>query len=255
MLLMNASGRLWLVVVMVIAGGVVGLGSSSVSAAGTTALSVSPEDGDIGIGEESEFEIVVEDASGGVGAFELNVNLSTAGVATIEGVTVEGDPELERVEIASDGSSVHIAAALMDTDNTGAVTIAVITLSGAADGATEVGISPIALGDEAGNDYTVSDVNNGSLTVGSTGTSTAVDTPTVTVTAHTPTVTATVGSSPTSSSGTHSPTGSSTSNPNAGDATATTETASPTTAFTPGFGFLVAALGILLAAVVAIRRF
>lgn len=245
---------------MVIGGAVVGLASSSVSAAGTTALSVTPGEEGIGIGEETDFDIVVEDASGGVGAFELTVNLSTAGVATIEDVALEGDPELERVDIASDGSSVHLAAALMDTDDTGAVTIVVVTLSGASDGATEVGISPIALGDEAGNDYAVSDVNNGSLTVGSTGTSKAGGTPTVTTTAQTaeaatPTVTATVGSSPTSSSGTHSPTSSSTSNPNAGDASATAETASPTTAFTPGFGFIIAALGILLAALLAIRRF
>lgn len=255
MLLMNCSSRLLLVVLIVIGGGVLGLSSSSVSAAGTTALSVTPGEGDIDVGEDSDFEIVVQDASGGVGAFELTVNLSTAGVATIEDVAVEGDPELERVEIASDGSSARIAAALMDTDDTGAVAIAVITISGNSDGATDVGISPIALGDEAGNDYTVSDVDNGSLTVGSTGSSTAGGTPTVTTTAHTPTVATTVGHSPTSSSRTHSPTGSSTSTPNTGEATATTDTPSPTTAFTPGFGFIVAACGILLAALLAIRRF
>ncbi|MGM0592622.1 MAG: dockerin type I domain-containing protein, partial [Halobacteriota archaeon] len=111
--------------------------------------------------------LVVDDADGGVGAYEATVEVADPSVATITDVEVHGGAgsNLVEVDIAADGSSVEITAATMDTDDTGSVPIATITVEGGAAGSTDLTPTVDALGDEQGTSYAVTGTTGASLTV------------------------------------------------------------------------------------------
>ncbi|MBP2252909.1 hypothetical protein J2754_003271, partial [Halarchaeum solikamskense] len=62
-----------------------------------------------------------------------------------------------------------MTAALADTAQTGEVTIATVTVTGAAAGSADLGLTVDALGDESGQSYDVSASNGASVTVDSQG--------------------------------------------------------------------------------------
>ncbi|MFB6228254.1 MAG: CARDB domain-containing protein, partial [Halobacteriales archaeon] len=132
-----------------------------------TAVSLSPDSTQVDVSNTTTFDVVVESADGGVGAHTTEVSLTDSSVAEITDVQLAGGPGLSDVSRASDNSSVSIDAGLMDTADTGTVTIASITVEGLADGTTGLNLSVSALGDERGIDYTVTDTNDATLTVGS----------------------------------------------------------------------------------------
>jgi PGF-CTERM protein/surface glycoprotein (TIGR04207 family) len=138
-------------------------------AAGQTAVSLSPDSTQVDVSNTTTFDVVVESADGGVGAHTTNVSLTDPSVAEITGVQLAGNPGLSDVSRASDNSSVSMSPALMDTDDTGTVTIASITVEGLTDGTTDLNLSVSALGDEGGTDYAVFNTNDATLTVGSPG--------------------------------------------------------------------------------------
>ena len=110
---------------------------------------------------------MVDTADGGVGAYTATVSLDDASVATITGVELAGNPadQTTNVDIAADGSSVTIDAALMDTADTGSVVVATITVEGGEAGSTDLAVSASALGDEDGNNYAISGTNGASIAV------------------------------------------------------------------------------------------
>ncbi|MFB6228801.1 MAG: hypothetical protein ABEH88_09625, partial [Halobacteriales archaeon] len=124
-------------------------------AAGQTAVSLSPDSTQVDVSNTTTFDVVVESADGGVGAHTTEVSLTDSSVAEITDVQLAGGPGLSDVSRASDNSSVNIDAGLMDTADTGTVTIASITVEGLANGTTGLNLSVSALGDEGGTDYTV----------------------------------------------------------------------------------------------------
>jgi len=134
------------------------------SAAGTTAVSLSPSAASVDESNTTTFDVVVENADGGVGAHNFTVSVDPS-VAEITDIQLAGNPSLSDVSFASDNSSVTSASSLADTADTGAVTIATVTVEGTASGTTGVDLTVNALGNESGNDYTVSSVNDATLTV------------------------------------------------------------------------------------------
>ncbi|WP_256290028.1 PKD domain-containing protein [Halobellus inordinatus] len=132
-----------------------------------TSVSLSPANGETFVGGATTYELVVDDAQGGVGAYEATVSLDDPSVGSITDVSLQGSPagQTTNVDVASDGSSVEIDAALMDTADSGSVPVATITVQGDAAGATDLSASVSALGNEAGNSYTVTGTQGASLSV------------------------------------------------------------------------------------------
>ena len=132
-----------------------------------TSVSLSPANGETFVGGTTTYELVVDDAQGGVGAYEATVSLDDPSVGSITDVSLQGSPagQTTNVDVASDGSSVEIDAALMDTADSGSVPVATITVQGNAAGAADLSASVSALGNEAGNSYTVTGTQGASLSV------------------------------------------------------------------------------------------
>ncbi|MDS0295605.1 hypothetical protein [Halogeometricum luteum] len=122
----------------------------------------------VAVSETTTVHLVVDGVDGGVGAYDLGIALSDPSVATISDVRLVGEPRLNTVEVAEDGSSADLKAALMDTDDTGRVAIAAVTLSGVAPGTTDVSVSVSALGAEDGSRYPT-EVDAASVTVDAVG--------------------------------------------------------------------------------------
>jgi hypothetical protein len=133
----------------------------------STSVSLLPTTNEATVGGTTTYDLVVDTADGGVGAYTATVTVDDPSVATITDVQLFGSPaeQTTNVDIASDGSSVTIDAALMNTANTGSVTVATITVEGESAGTTSLSPSISALGTENGNSYAITGTNGASLTV------------------------------------------------------------------------------------------
>lgn len=132
-----------------------------------TAVRLEPSNGQAAVGGTTEFDLVVANANGGVGAYDATVSVADVGIGEITDVELKGNPagQTSDVSIAGDGSSASISAALMDTADTGNVTVATLTVTGVAPGTTDLSVDVGALGDEAGTSYTVTGTSGATLTV------------------------------------------------------------------------------------------
>ncbi|MFC5136487.1 MULTISPECIES: PKD domain-containing protein [Haloferacaceae] len=130
-----------------------------------TSVSLSPDSSELVIGENESYDVVVDSADGGVGAYEVTVALDDPNMASITDATLEADSDFTDVSYADDDSSVTLTAALMDTTDTGSVSIASVTVEGVAEGSSNVTVDVQALGTEAGESYTVTDENGASVSV------------------------------------------------------------------------------------------
>ncbi|OYR38160.1 hypothetical protein DJ82_12875 [Halorubrum sp. Ib24] len=118
-------------------------------------------------GETTTYEVVVANASGGVGAQDFRVAVEDPTHATITGASVSGGASDATTEITfvDDGHSVNVTAALTDTADNGTVTVATLTISGHAVGTTDIELRVDALGTENGTAYNVTAVTGASVTV------------------------------------------------------------------------------------------
>jgi len=135
------------------------------AAAGETTLDLTTSDDRIATGETTTYDVAVASADGGVGAYELEVELGDATVGSVVDVEPHGDPGWTDVQIADDGSRASITAAGADTDQTGTVTIVSVTVRGDDAGSTGLDLVVDALGDEQGDGYDVQAVNGAELSV------------------------------------------------------------------------------------------
>lgn len=151
------------VVTLVLASSLVTLVSPAAAAEPTVRLV--PAADEVGVDETTTVDVVVHGASSGVGAY--NATFSVDDRTEITAVSVGGDAGLERVDIAADGSSATVMAALMDTaeDANAPVTIATLTIRGVGDGESDVGLRVTELVDEGGGIYAVGTAAGGSVRV------------------------------------------------------------------------------------------
>ncbi|GGJ06841.1 hypothetical protein GCM10008995_15920 [Halobellus salinus] len=150
-------------------------GSHVRAAAGSTSVRLSPTTATINESRTQTFDIVVSDADGGVGAITTTVTVDDTEVGTITDVSLNGDPGAETIDIADDGSEVFVRAALMDTDDSGSVTVGTLTVEGAGPGTTDIDPTVDSLGDEDGDPYDVGTTPGSSLTVEDTAESVDLD--------------------------------------------------------------------------------
>lgn len=162
----NTAARLVRRLPALLAGLVIVLGSVGLAAgAGGTTVSLTPDERTISESGSTTFDIVVADAAGGVGAYAVHVELDDPAVGTITNATVPGSSGLVDVNVSEDGSAVSIEAALLDTADTGSVTVANVIVRGDDAGQSGVSLTVDALGDEDGNSYDVTGIEDASLQV------------------------------------------------------------------------------------------
>lgn len=142
------------------------------SAAGSTDISLNPAEETTEVGQTTTFDIVVENAQGGVGAFSGSVALENTNAANIVDAEVLGNPDF--LNISGDGDEISMVAAGMNTGDTGSVTVARVTIKGVNGGDTGVNLKMNALGDEAGESYTITGVSDSLLHVSGESVSSSV---------------------------------------------------------------------------------
>lgn len=150
--------------------------SGSVAASGTTDVMLSPETETVEPGATVSYDVVVEDASGGVGSFDATVATNDSDVATVRNVSYPNDPAYSHHPGGS--GDAQLAASGMETLDDGPVRVATVTVATAEAGAVRLTLSVSALGDENGSAYTVGDTQGRSLVVGDQATATPTATPT-----------------------------------------------------------------------------
>jgi len=142
-----------------------------------------PADGDgtVTAGETTKYNVVVEGADDGIGAYDLTVELSDSSAAKFTDVTrvpdVDGEPaSVSGDDVTSGGKTVDMAAG-MSTALTGSgdgVVIATVTVEGTASGEADITVTPesepwILDGTTDPDDYNVTGTNNTTVTVTDSG--------------------------------------------------------------------------------------
>lgn len=134
-----------------------------VSGAGATEVRLSPATESVDPGETVEYEVVVAEASGGVGSFNATVSVNDSSVATIESVRYADSPAYANQP--DGGASVQLTATGMDTVQSGPVDLATVAVRAENPGTVGLSVSVTALGDENGSAYTVTGTQGRTLTV------------------------------------------------------------------------------------------
>jgi hypothetical protein len=157
---MDVRGELRGLLVGVLCLGVV---AGAVAGAPASEVMLSPKDGPVQPGETVAYDVVVENASGGVGSFDVTVRTNDSAVVAIRNVTYDDSADYTRD--AEGPTEARLAATGMNTLDTGPVTVATVTVEAADLGTAELSVSVTALGDESGDPYTVTDEQNRTLSV------------------------------------------------------------------------------------------
>jgi hypothetical protein len=139
--------------------------------AGETAVSLEPASQAAAVGVTTTYDIVVDSASGGVGAAELRVAVDDPSVAAITDASVADGGATEEIEVAGSGAFVDVEYAFADTPDAGSVTVATVTVEGAGEGTAGLSIEPtdgnsdVLVFDEGGDGYEVTGTNGATLEV------------------------------------------------------------------------------------------
>ncbi|MFB6192498.1 MAG: S8 family serine peptidase [Haloarculaceae archaeon] len=116
------------------------------------AVRLEPATRSVRIDGTTTFDVQVTDVDGGVGSYELVVETDDAATARI--VAAENRiGGTERVEPAEDGASVRVGAFAGDTNDTGTVTVATVTVAGVEPGTAGLSVAVESVADEAGEGY------------------------------------------------------------------------------------------------------
>lgn len=185
--------------------------SGSAVAAGNTSVELSPASDEIATDSTTTMDIVVTNASGGVGAVNVTVSLSPSDVATITDISLDDSAYSVEIRTNADNTSATIIGFGLDTNDSGSVVVGTVTVRGDATGTTDISMQVNALGDESGADYAVTSVDGASISVisssdggGGSGGGGGKTTTSTTLTTNEPTTTASTDT-PTTSTTTENP--------------------------------------------------
>ncbi len=80
---------------------------------GNVNISLAPADGEVEQGAVQTYEVIVEDADNGIGAYEFNVSVGDSGVGEVSDYALTAsDTDFDRSEISADNSTLTLEAAL-----------------------------------------------------------------------------------------------------------------------------------------------
>jgi outer membrane protein assembly factor BamB len=122
-----------------------------------TNVSLVPGETTVHPGEETEFTLVVENATEGIGSYTATIETKTPDTVAITAVQLAAGTEADAVSIAENNSVATIDTTGLNVSDTGTVSLATITVEGTAPGAAGLNLSVSALSGEAGDDYRVTD--------------------------------------------------------------------------------------------------
>ncbi|MFB6191791.1 MAG: dockerin type I domain-containing protein [Haloarculaceae archaeon] len=130
----------------------------------TPSLRFDPTDARVAPGRNTTVDVVVAGVDRGIGGYELVVNTSDASRARIVAAT-DRTGGTDRSEVAADGSGVKLGSFAGDTADTGAVTVATVTVRGAAAGTATLSTSVGSVSDERGTQYAVTTARTATVVV------------------------------------------------------------------------------------------
>lgn len=97
----------------------------------SVSLSMDPGFVEVAVDAETQVDLRVSDADGGIGEYNLTVGFDESDVATISDVSLDKQPPSSVVDIADDGSSATLDIDLGDDPyDQGTVAVATVTLTG-----------------------------------------------------------------------------------------------------------------------------
>jgi len=133
----------------------------------STAVALEPATPEATVNDKVTYDVVVQTADGGVGAFNATVSIAADADGTISDVSVHdsANDTTSDASVSGDGSSASLNAAMVDTADTGSVTIGSVTVTADDPGMTTLDVSVSALGTETGQSYQVTGTTGASLTV------------------------------------------------------------------------------------------
>lgn len=139
--------------------------ANQTDAATAVAVGLAPATRSVDVSSTARFDVVVEAVDGGVGAYEFAAVTSNATRAPVTGVDLGGAPGDGTVEVADDGSRATASAALANTSDRGAVTVATVSLRGQVAGGATVPLRDVVVAAEGGERYLPVAVDGANLTV------------------------------------------------------------------------------------------
>lgn len=145
---------------------VVAIISMPATAASNTDVILEPGSDSVDINQTATFDVVVTNASRGVGAVTANISVTDGDVASAAGVVYEGNPSFTSNRAA--GDEIRFAATGMDTADNGSVTIGSVQFTGESAGSTTITMRLGDLSDEPGESYQVHETEGAQLSVGDT---------------------------------------------------------------------------------------
>jgi hypothetical protein len=166
--------------------------AGTVVGAGDTSVALAPTTDEVTTGSTTTIDIVVINASDGVGAVNVTASVAQGNVATISSTSLDDSASDVTVETNSANTSATITGYGLNTTNSGQVVIGTVTIQGESAGDTDLRLEVNALGDESGVDYSISSTTDAAISVtstsdgggggggGTTTTATTTDNPTTT---------------------------------------------------------------------------
>jgi len=150
-----------------------GLGVAAASAGDSAAtdidVSLDPANQTVDPGEEVTYDIVVEGATDGIGAYTMTVELGDASVATVEAFEHAKEPMFDNTEVTNDSVEVSAGMGANTIDGAAEVVLGTVTVAGDGNGETPVtfagGTDGPAVSNESGDQYDVASATGGTLAV------------------------------------------------------------------------------------------
>jgi hypothetical protein len=130
-----------------------------------TAVRLDPSTEALESGETATFDVVMDDASSGVGGFNVEVSSGDTDVATITDVEFASNVDTSEAEFAADNSSVQAEQALSNIESGSNVTLATVTVTGEGAGTTDLSLSVTEVVDAAGSIYDTRSVSDATVSV------------------------------------------------------------------------------------------
>jgi PKD repeat protein len=132
-------------------------------------VSLEPSESTITEGESDEFDIVVSNLEGGsVGAYDITLALSDGGVATFDGVEVDGESiggdDSDLTDVTETSDTIRIEVAGQSVAGAEAV-IGTVNVSGDAPGEVDVSVQEALVYDESGDGYEIGSTEGVTMTV------------------------------------------------------------------------------------------
>jgi hypothetical protein len=154
-------------------------GTLTVEAASGLTVTLSSSSNEVLSGQTTTYDVVVANVSNGVGSGDLTVTSGNTSVAQVTAIEANsGFPStFVTSNVSSDGSTANIRLAGGDTNDTGAVTVATVTVNGTAAGTSSLDLSVASLGDEAGNSLSVAATTGATVAVSEPSGAFVSDTP------------------------------------------------------------------------------